>query len=318
LNADEKKGEATFSRSLQSHLANLHLLLRSASFSRWPLKVCFFSEDVYRHWRLWSERVDGILPDNIGVSLDTGASSDPSAWRTANNANSSSVYQLDISYGNVKEHLEKSLLMLEQSENIDCGVCKKPTLLTEDLVVICPQRDCRCCSHIACLSERFLQDARTPNQFVPVDGSCPACKATIQWAPLAKELSLRICPEGEIKAILKTKKKQLRCPENRSEGRRKEKIDRAGSSKALQEHRPLVIDFAVDAHLGPVGEGYRDYGYGEYEQDDVPLDDSWINAVTLGSDAEDVNKPQLAAQRTQSRVEIVIEDSEWDDSDIVD
>jgi structure-specific endonuclease subunit SLX1 len=207
---------------LQSHLANLHLLLRSASFSRWPLKVCFFSEDVYHHWRLWSERIDGILPDNIGVSLDTGASSDPSTWRTSNDAGSSSVRRLDISYGNVKEHLEKSWFMLERSENIDCGVCKKPTLLMEDLVVICPQRDCRCCSHIACLSERFLQDAGTPNQFVPIDGSCPACKATIQWAPLAKELSLRICPEREIKTILKTKKKQLRCLESRSEGTKRE------------------------------------------------------------------------------------------------
>jgi len=101
---------------------------------------------------------------------------------------------------------------------------------------------------------------------------CPTCKATIQWA---KELSLRICPEREIQAVLKTKKKQLRCPEGRSEERQKEKIDHAGSGRAFQE-QPLVTGCAVDAHLGPVGEGYRDHGSGEYEQDDVPLDDSWM------------------------------------------
>lgn len=35
---------------LTDRLANLHLLLRARSFERWPLKVTFYAEDVYRVW----------------------------------------------------------------------------------------------------------------------------------------------------------------------------------------------------------------------------------------------------------------------------
>ena len=56
--------------SILDKLSNLHLLLRVPYFSKWPLEVRFFSEDVYHSWQGWCERVDEQVRPGIRIFLD--------------------------------------------------------------------------------------------------------------------------------------------------------------------------------------------------------------------------------------------------------
>ncbi|KAL1970782.1 hypothetical protein VTN77DRAFT_2616 [Rasamsonia byssochlamydoides] len=287
-------GHRRKARSLTSHLADLHLLLRSPYFSRWPLTVRFLSQDVYRVWQVWSERVDGLLPDNIEVKLDTTP-------QDADMNRGNGVAHIDVSYNNMKEHLEKAMFLLDDSETILCGVCKEQLVLQDDLVVVCPQTNCRCAAHIVCLSRHFLNDAGSPNQLIPTSGSCPACKSTVTWSSLMKELSLRLRGEKETQKIFKTKRKRRLNP---ADGQ-KNRVDQ----KKLPDRSVSTADSPDDD-----GTGSEDGLYNEYDQDELLLD-NWIEVVDLGSDSDD---SPAEPKRAQSRVEIVIEDSDWDDAEIVD
>lgn len=300
-------------RSLTSRLADLHLLLRSTYFASWPLKVRFLSEDVYRVWQAWSERVDGLLPDHIEVVLDTTAAALQDTTTTArqqiNNDGGSRVQHLDIGYGGMKDYLEKSLFLLDDSERIYCGVCKERLSVNDDLIVVCSETGCRCASHLVCLSTKFLEEAKVPNQLVPTDGSCPACKRTVKWPLLMKELSLRTRGEKEIQSIFK-KRRTTKATGNGS--------SQKGKGNDLGEHRethgdkhPGTADFTLDEPPWSDGDEADD-------QDELRLDDDWLEEVDLGSDSDSNDQPKTQTKLPPSRVEIVIEDSDWDDAEIID
>lgn len=315
-------------RSLTSHLADLHLLLRSTYFASWPLKVRFLSEDVYRVWQVWSERVDGLLPDNVEVVLDTApstllSSQDATARQQIHNndgvatRSSRGVQHLDIGYGGMKEYLEKSLFLLDDSERIYCGVCKEALSMKDDLVVVCSETGCRCACHLICLSTRFLEDSSVPDQMVPMDGSCPACKKTVKWPVLMKELSLRTRGEKEIQAIFK-KRKRSAAKDDGSGQKGKEDVDLAEHREKYGDRHPGTAEFTLDEPSWLDEARYGNEACDEYDQDELHLDDDWTVTLDLGSDSDSNDQPKNQSKQPSSRVEIVIEDSDWDDAEIID
>jgi structure-specific endonuclease subunit SLX1 len=271
----------------------------------------FLSKGVYSIWKGLSDRVDGLLPDTIGVNLDTTRCHDigmnPSPWTNG-------VAHVNVGYHDMKEHLEKAMFLLDDSENLLCGVCGEELVLQDDLIAVCPQTDCRCATHMVCLSSRFLNGEGSSNQLVPTSGTCPACKSTVTWSSLMKELSVRLRGEKETQDIFKTKRKRRLKAGNTS-------ADPADSPGDQQKHPDRSVSATDSVNSAQADEDHvmspEDNIYNGYDDDELHLDENWIETVDLGSDSDLADHSEAEAERKQSRVEIVIEDSDWDDAEIV-
>ncbi|KAB8234713.1 structure-specific endonuclease subunit SLX1 [Aspergillus alliaceus] len=284
-------------RSLKGHLENLHALLRSIYFSSLPLKVRFFSADAHQLWRIWSDRIDGVIPEHTKVILDGSCAEDNPPG--ADNMRVGSVEYLQVDYSKIQDYLEKAVFQLDDPEDLQCKVCQSPVVPKEELVVVCPQARCYCISHILCLSARFLDSIKEPERHIPISGKCPGCHKIVQWSLMMQELSFRTRGGKELQAILR-KKKQGDC---KVDNIPRENIDNANSASA--EHRDLPVS---------VGDARKDTNDSSDESipGDLPLDDDWFELLALESDPAIGDPPKSPAM--PPRVEIVIEDSDCDDT----
>ncbi|RMZ87657.1 hypothetical protein DV736_g5118, partial [Chaetothyriales sp. CBS 134916] len=201
--------------SLMDRLSNLHLLLRVPYFSRWPLEVRFFSDDVFTSWTAWCERVDEQIRPNISILLDlpkpdklTGditSAQPPTQKRKIDLMHEGGVHGIDPTYARYQDVLTKGLFILDNGDGQKCERCKQPLHLKHHLFTICPNNDCQSISHVTCLAEHFLQHA-TSNQLVPEQGQCPACHTSLNWLDLMRELTLRTRAEKDVHKVLAKKR----------------------------------------------------------------------------------------------------------------
>lgn len=259
-------------RSLVGHLADLHRLLRTRYFGRWPLTVRFLASDVHSSWIAWTDRVDSLLPDNIRVEADIQCSGrsilDPNLPRN-------DMSHIDPSYRTVREHVEKSTRILDDSNLVHCGICHKQLSLERDLITVCPGIGCRFAAHMTCLSKRFLEDEGS-DQALPVGGECPGCGSEVSWSTLMKDLSLRLRGRETIEKMMQTGHAH--------------KSTRIGHTR-----RNAKLSKLIDT----------DESRGQREMcDDDELDDTWLDQVEMGSDTSDneAGAPDV----------VVIDDSEGD------
>ncbi|KAJ5831977.1 hypothetical protein N7474_000288 [Penicillium riverlandense] len=281
-----KSRAARSRRSLTAHLEDMQALLRSAYFSSGPLRVRFFCADVYRIWRVWSDRVHKQLPANIQLILDGDCPVVPDDPRQDQRVGS--IHNLSVDYTRLGEYLEKSTFLLDDAEDLRCSVCKSPVHPEAEQIVVCPRANCRGVGHILCLSTKFL-DAAEPDRLIPSQGDCPTCRQVVQWPDMMRELSLRNRAEKEARAILKRKEKRER------------QAARGGSAEPSTKSRSQRAHDQPD-HLDP---------------EDPPLDDRWFEAVDPASESESEGRQKNKSAPSPSKLEIVIEDSEWDDAELV-
>ncbi|KAI7618404.1 hypothetical protein KC319_g19135, partial [Hortaea werneckii] len=205
------KGGAVFRVRLQrSSSTNLHLLLRSSSFERWPLKVTFYAEDVYKVWIKWTSQQIAKLRPGISVELDESmrSTNELGAEETSQEASKpKGIDALDISYAGLKAHLEKSRQAIEDAEWLHCNICHQGLPSNGAMTLVCPSEGCSALSHIDCLSNRFLDTSRDGDAMLPTSGNCPECGNKLQWVDLVKELSLRMRGEKEIRALFKKRRR---------------------------------------------------------------------------------------------------------------
>lgn len=202
--------------SLTDKLSNLHLLLRVPYFSRWPLELRFFSEDVFQFWQTWCQRVDSQISPGIKVWLDnpeqdleTFAQTESKATqkrRKLDMIGKGGVNGVDPTYASLRPVLEKAQLVLEDDDSLLCSICAQSLNPRHDLVTICPQTNCQSFHHMTCLSSHFLKTNAT-SSMVPVTGECPSCRASLSWADLMKEMTLRVRGEKEARRILSSRKR---------------------------------------------------------------------------------------------------------------
>ncbi|KAK4954680.1 Slx4p interacting protein [Elasticomyces elasticus] len=198
--------------SLTDRLSNLHLLLRSSSFERWPLEVRFFAQDVYRAWLRWDKGMffkvrKGIKVGLDGVDFTTSSAELPDVTDgEAMIERKRGIHALDIGYEAKKTHLEKSRSVLAPGAIIVCDICK--TRLEEKETLVCPTTHCKMVAHTTCLAHVFLQQERACTALLPTTGSCPHCKMSIPWVQLVQELSLRVSGKREIATLYKVRKKR--------------------------------------------------------------------------------------------------------------
>jgi len=265
-------------RSMKAHLEDLHVLLRSTYFSNWPLRVRFLSADVYRQWKAWSDRVDDSLPSHIQMILDGDC--DVLHKQTDKGDKVESVHNIQTRYTKIDEYLEKAALLLDDPTDLRCKLCQRRVIPREELVVVCPQTACHCTSHMSCLSASFLAATGEPDRFVPMQGTCPACRKTIKWPVIMQEITLRRRGDKELRAILRRKKRR----DNQSRKTDAEVIS------GLTTTDQVSFDDSID---------------------DDALDENWIDESASESDS-DTEIPNARSKPAPPQLEMVIEDSEDD------
>ena len=202
--------------SLTDKLSNLHLLLRVPYFSKWPLELRFFSEDVFQFWKTWCQRVDVQIPSGIKIWLDEPKQDhDPVSKidfettgkrRKLDVIGKGGVDGVDPTYNPLRPVLEKGQCLLEVDENLTCRLCKQKVDPRQDLVTGCPHANCQSFHHMTCLSSHFLR-VEESSSMIPANGRCPCCKAHLSWAELMKEMTLRFRGEKEVRKILNARKR---------------------------------------------------------------------------------------------------------------
>lgn len=308
--------------SLIDKLSNLHLLLRVPSFSRWPLQVRFFCEDVYQVWQGWNERVDGSIRSGIKVLLDLKQpeetindreplmSTQAKGKRKREALGKGGIEGLDVGYSRLKNHVRKSTLFLTKDEDLKCAVCTKNLGPKTAMALLCPQEDCRTASHLTCLATKFIEDEKASAAVTPISGRCLGCKAELQWIDLIKDLSLRARGEKEVAQMMKKPKE------------RKTKVPKTKNAGALHLEAHTVIEDVADPDEDFVEADMRalnasdeslpdDWQYQDDDDDDMMSVMSGDSALSDGVDAANATKRSLTAPKLPA----VIEDSDWDDAE---
>ena len=273
---------------------------------------------MFKVWSVWSERVDGVLPGNIRVVLDLkpelegGGSSQPMDATGMKQK----LMDVDIGYSCLKEYVEKSEFLFADGERINCGVCRERLDTENELAVVCSQGSCRCASHMLCLSTRFLNEEKS-SKMVPAGGTCPGCKSKLDWPTLMKEVSLRTRGQNEIRKMRKTKRK------NRKDG---------ASSQLEEESDADTVDHIDELEDGDPFElsvlpeedengdslpktSSRDVVYDTHDEDS---NDDLMLSLSDGSDQRAKGIAKSKGKQAEWKAEIVIEDTDWEDAEIID
>jgi structure-specific endonuclease subunit SLX1 len=209
--------------SLENQIHNMHLMLRSKSFERWPLSVRFFATDVYNVFQKWDSQSTHHVRPGIDITLDPLATPEQDKKRRKKKGELSEpqidegiepviprqnpIELLDFSYLGMKPHLKKVMEKLVPGANVTCAVCKVRIETDHALTVVCPHNGCGATSHMQCLSGEFLRqenDVSTDGgSVVPVEGHCPSCHSRTNWSTLVEELSLRTRGQKEVEKLFK-------------------------------------------------------------------------------------------------------------------
>ncbi|KAJ5689300.1 Structure-specific endonuclease subunit slx1 [Penicillium macrosclerotiorum] len=292
-------------RSLKAHLEDVHSLLRSTYFVSWPLRIRFFRADVNRVWRVWNDRVDVPLPETK-IILDGDCPKQSDTTMAVG-----SINQLPLDYAKLEDYLEKSMFLLDDPEDLRCQVCKAPVIPTAEQIVVCPQSRCQGTNHLLCLSARFLKATNDLNCLVPAGGVCPTCEKYVSWPLMMQELSVRNRAQKECRAILRKKERR-----ERKETGAVSSVKTNNTSNSSKRNAVSTRQTSVEPTQGGPS-GLTEHAMSPLVREDPLLDDNWHEAIDLESDSEHGVHPPIRSPSTPPRLEIVIEDSEWDDAELI-
>ncbi|PGH27151.1 hypothetical protein AJ80_01107 [Polytolypa hystricis UAMH7299] len=300
-----RKTKRSISRmSLTKVIANLHLLLRSNYFSTWLLEVRFFSADVHRVWETWSRDVDSLITDSIKLVLDLRPETPRDTRPEA--VGKQTVEALDVGYGSLKEHVEKSQFVLDDDAQMDCGVCKRRLDLENDLTVVCALSTCRCVSHLLCLASSFLEEEAAGSKLIPAEGTCPLCHSCLEWPTLMKEKTLRLRGAKEMNKLFR--RKRAANPERPSR-RKAENMDPIDESSDESETESDIesIDLASNDGQSTWSEDADNDHSGSVHDPD--------STITLNLHVDVKGKGKVTSRDKKPQKKTTVDDTDWDDYD---
>ncbi|KAH8805751.1 hypothetical protein F5884DRAFT_630326, partial [Xylogone sp. PMI_703] len=199
--------------TVKSLLSNLHLLLRVPSFSRWPLDVRFFAEDLHKEWLRLSQAAPEQLRDTFPVILDFPLNEPVAAYGDVDTNSkgvskegipSHGIHALNIDYGKQKQHVLKGRDITLFEREGSCAICHVDLEHDGGIYTICPNPTCQAVTHVTCLSRHFL--VGDDESMLPIQGTCPSCKTEYAWIDVVKELSLRMRGQKEVEKLLKKRR----------------------------------------------------------------------------------------------------------------
>ncbi|KAF1346112.1 hypothetical protein BDV97DRAFT_378986 [Delphinella strobiligena] len=302
--------------SLTDKLSNLHILLRAKSFERWPLEIRFFAEDVFKFW----ERCTAKMPEKLRSSIKVGMHMPVINQGIAEEDEQASkgINALDVTFQPMKPMIEKSQILLAGS-NSCCAVCHDPVDPAQSLLLVCVEERCESVSHLNCLSKHFLDVEQGPNAILPIEGRCPTCKTTLRWSDLVKDLSLRMRGEKEVVEMFRQRRSRKKASATLptasvepDEGTSEEEMEADEESDAGFDRPDLLVPLCL-----PNGKSQKPTreSDGWHDIDDV------VTEGTPGCEHE--GAPSRGARQSflrepdSTRSEVVIEDSDWDEAEII-
>lgn len=220
---------------------------------------------------------------------------------------------IDAGYGQLKNRIEKSLFLLSEGEDTKCAICSEDINPHITTALVCPQGTCSTAFHMTCLAKRFLDSEQPEDSVLPTSGTCPKCDSRLQWIDLVKEMSLRTRGEMEMARLMK--KPRIR----------KTKVSKTKKAVLVDAAVEIADDEAEGDHYHTLDEDDADtsmiedplpddWFYQEDDDDDSVSVTSATSAIRTSFDPPSSVKPIS----TGSRLEIVINDSDWDDAEVLD
>lgn len=253
----------------------------------------------------WTKVAANAIPSSTTIIQDyspkllPGSESSPRAKKTKPDHG---IQALKVDYSDQKSHVEKAKEIVDFEREGSCAICERDLEHDGGVYAICPNSGCQSVSHLTCLSKYFLKGDQ--DALVPISGKCPSCKADLKWVNIVKELTMRMRGQKEVEKLLKVK--------------RARKGKAVKSSQAITESSDDDIDDDRDEELV-----FNDLRLGIQSAD---TGDSWhVISDSDNSDAGSVtsnasyNKGASPYRpRRPIGLKAVIEDSDWDDAEILD
>jgi structure-specific endonuclease subunit SLX1 len=203
------------------------------------------------------------------------------------------IHALDLGYTALKPQLEKTQHLLRQPAAPKCRICSKNVLPSGATTLVCTNIDCAAATHLQCLSSFFLASEGSIDALVPIKGHCPECNIVLHWVDMVKELSLRMRGEKEVKALFKPKRPKKAAAETAQDD----------SDATSDEDDPL--DLVLEDQDG------------WHELEDSSDDETVRKIVQAGPSPGHASAVFRRPNLAQSYSEPVIEDSDWDEAELV-
>ena len=289
----------------------------------------FFCKDIHRSWQKWTATLESEIHRDVRVSLDLGEcgrhsmekppNSPVFKTKTENHDPASSrrgIEGLNVSYTFLKSHMEKSHLLLADRKKNSCAVCTSMIQPLEATTLVCPRNDCASISHLPCLARRFMDEEGQSNLVVPTVGTCPGCSSKLPWIDLVQEMSVRTRDEKETARLMRKAKKISPKTMKAKRVLSSDLIEESTNDEASEHIHYLESDANSDHSLSSVLHGSL-------------LDEEWDKSCDDDEDVMSVSSaastgvvfPRLENRQswneTISVLQRVIEDSEWDDAEVL-
>ena len=305
--------------SMEAGLTNLHLLLRSPSFARWPLQLRFFCNDVYRKWQGKCSQTEAKFRAGIKVVLDLPSETQPNvdeippssqlpAARGAHHSEKGGVADLQVGYNDMKPRLEKSLAILSDGGTNKCSICSRSLKSSEAMTLFCSFKDCNAMAHMTCLASDWLSQETSSDSLVPTAGPCPECSKKLEWIDLVKEMTLRACGKVEVARLMKPPRVKKTKVLKRKEVDKLETEVVVPDSEFSSADDSDVLDEDINDEKLP--DNWHCVG-----EDDDAMSVSSCRSVSPVQHAVVLDGRQRGSSPNLARI---IEDSEWDSAEVLD
>lgn len=280
---------------------------------------------MYKAWLIHSKRDPGELREDFQIFQDfsrtvqqAALTEDPPSLETSKRREKESptmaiAEKIDVTYSSLKWHVAKSIALSAELLAASCSVCTDPLDLRHSVFLTCPSEGCRAVSHLSCLAKRWTPNQQPDGFLLPMSGSCLQCGKENQWVDLVKELSIRGRGEKHIARLIEAPRM------------RKSRMTKALSNDAdaEQDNDGPVVNVSVRLE-----KAMEEIDILTGDPEDDPLPDDWQELVDEDDDDSSVTSTEsrvssrhaspVNSKKQRRKLEVVIEDSEWDSAELLD
>ena len=218
---------------------------------------------------------------------------------------------LSVDYSDLRAHHEQAVALLVEGQSSACCVCTEDLGSRVTTALICPAEHCKAASHMACLAKKFQETEGSQESVLPTFGRCPRCDIELRWIELVKEMSLRAHGEKKVARILK-KPQELKVKSSKYLGAtvsENAEADKAPNDTIVFANRLTEQSLqALGAEDDPLPEQWHELVVGD--------DD--ISVTSVESDFSSNRRSPIRTKVQPRKMEVVIEDSEWDSAEVLD
>jgi len=191
---------------MASTLSNLHLLLRVPSFTRWPLRLHFFANDVHKSWLDQCKDAPEALRPTLQVVVDDSSQPCTAGAEQDGGSAASGIHALALDYAPIRPYVEKAKSIIEFEREGNCVVFCKELAPGNGLYAVCPNEGCEGVGHVDCWSSHLRGQEDDKEAVLPIAGRCPKCNGLVAWKGMMTELSLRTRGQNEIEKLLRRRR----------------------------------------------------------------------------------------------------------------